>query len=69
METVTQKWTRLNNSGQCINHGEKYTFQDQAKNAFNKLSINILSNESEKKINRQARDFYKDKALAWALSL
>ena len=52
-----------------MNHGEKHAFQDQAKNAFNKLPINILSNESEKKFNRQARDFYKNKALASALWL
>ena len=70
MEVVTQKWTlRSNNSGQCIDHGEKHTFQDQAKSAFNKSPINILPNESEQSFNRQARDFYKDNALAWALSL
>ena len=42
MEIVTQKRTlRPNNSGPCVDHGEKLTFQDQAKNAFNELAINI----------------------------
>ena len=42
VEIVTQKTTLCsNNSGPCIDHGEINTFQDQAKNAFNKLSINI----------------------------
>ena len=48
VEIVTQKTTlRLNNSGPCVDHGEINTFQDQAKNAFNKLSINIRPNESK----------------------
>ena len=42
VEIVTKKRTlRLKNSGPCADHGEKYTFQDQAKNAFSKLSTNI----------------------------
>ena len=46
VKVVTQKRTlRLNNSGPCVDHGEKLTFQDQAKNTFNKLPINIRSNE------------------------
>ena len=48
MEIVTQKTTlRSNNSGPCVDQGEINTFQDQAKNAFNKLPINIRSNESK----------------------
>ena len=44
MEIVTQKTTlRSNKSEPCVDHGEKLTFQDQAKNAFNKLPINIRS--------------------------
>ena len=44
MEIVTQKRTlRSNKSEPCVDHGEKLTFQDQAKNAFNKLPINIRS--------------------------
>ena len=70
VEIVTQKRTlRSNNSGPCVDHGEKHTFQDQAKNAFNKLPFNIRSNESKIIFNRQAREFYKDKALARALLL
>ena len=67
VEIVTQKRTlRSNNSEPCVDHGEKHTFQDQAKNAFNKLSINIRSDESKIIFFRQARNFYKDKALARA---
>ena len=70
VEIVTQRRNlRWNNSGPCIDHGEKRTFQDQAKNAFNKLPINIRSNETKIIFNRQARDFYKDKVLFRALSL
>ena len=70
MEIVTQKRTlRSNNSGLCVDHSEKHTFQDQAKKAFNILPINIRSNESKIFFNSQARDFYKDKALDRALSL
>ena len=48
VEIVTQKTTlRSNNSGPCVDHGEINTFQDHAKNAFNKLPINIRSNESK----------------------
>ena len=48
VEIVTQKRTlRSNNSGPCVDHGEKHTFEDQAKNAFNKLTINIRSDESK----------------------
>ena len=44
-EIVTQKRTlRSNNSGPCVDHSEKHTFQDQAKSAFNKLPITIRSN-------------------------
>ena len=58
MEILTQERTlRSNNSGPCVDHGEKHTFQDQAKNAFNKLPINIRSYESKIIFNRQARDF------------
>ena len=47
VEIVTQKTTpRSNNSGPCVDHGEINTFQDQTKNAFKKLPINIRSNES-----------------------
>ena len=69
VEIVIQKkrTLRSNNSGPCVDHGEKHTFHDQAKNAFNKLPINIRSNESKIIFNRQAREFYKDKALARAL--
>ena len=70
MEIVTKKRTlRSNNSGPCVDHGEKHTFQDQTKNASNKLPINIRSNESKNVFNRQARHFYKGKALARALSI
>ena len=70
MEIVTQKRTlRSNNSGPFVDHGEKHTFQDQAKNAFNRLPFNIRSNESKIIFNRQAREFYKDNTLARALSL
>ena len=69
VEIMTQKRTpRSNNSGR-VDHGEKHIFQDQAKNAYNKLPINIRLNKSKIIFNRQARNFYKDKALAWALSL
>ena len=48
VEIVTQERTlHSNNSGSRVDHGEINTFQDQAKNAFNKLSINIRSNESK----------------------
>ena len=44
MEIVTQKRTlRSNKSEPCVDHGETLTFQDQPKNAFNKLPINIRS--------------------------
>ena len=47
VEIVTQKTTLCsNNSGPCVDHGEINTFQDQTKNAFKKLPINIRSNES-----------------------
>ena len=70
VEIVTQKRTlRSNNSGPYVDHGEKHTFQGQAKSAFNKLPIIIRSNESKTIFNSQARDFYKGKALARALSL
>ena len=70
MEIVTQKKIlHSNNSGPCIDHGERHTFQDQPKIAFNKLPINIRSNESKIIFNRQARDFYKVKTLARTLSL
>ena len=70
LEIVTLKRTlRSNNSGPCVDPVEKHTFQDQAKNAFNKLPFNIRSNESKIIFNRQAREFYKGKALARALSL
>ena len=70
VEIVTQKRTlRSNNSGPWLDHGKKYTFQDQAKNAFNNLPISIRLNESKICFNKQARGFYKDKALARALSL
>ena len=70
MEIVTQKRTlRSNKSGPCVNHGEKHKFQDQAKKGFNKVPINIRSNESKIIFNGQARAFYKDKALARALLL
>ena len=42
MEIVTKKRTLCsNNSGPCVDQGEKHTSQDQAKNAANKLPINI----------------------------
>ena len=42
MEIVKEKRTlRSNNSGPCVDHGGKHTLQDQAKNTFNKLPINI----------------------------
>ena len=42
VEIVTQERTlHSNNSGSRVDHGEINTFQDQAKNAFNKLPINI----------------------------
>ena len=70
MELVTQKRTlHSNNFGPCVDHREKHTFQDQAKNAFNKLPIKVQSNESKIIFPRQARYFYKDKALARTLSL
>ena len=70
VEIVTQERTlHSNNSGPCVDHSEKHTFQDQAKNAFNKLPFNIRSNESKIIFNWQAREFYKDKALARALLL
>ena len=70
VQIVTQKRTlRSSNSEPCVDHGEKHTFQEQAKNAFNKLPINIRSNESKIIFNRQARNFYKGKSLARALSL
>ena len=70
MESVTQKRTlRLNNSGSCVNYDENLTFQDQPKNAFDKLPNNVRSSESKIIFNRQARNFYKDKALARDLSL
>ena len=70
VDIVTQKRTpRSNNSGPYVDQSETHTFQDHAKNAFNKLPINIRSNESKKNFNRQARDFYKDKVLARSLSL
>ena len=65
----TKKTLRSINSGPCVDHGEKHTIQDQTKNAFNKLPINIRSNESKIIFNRQARDFYKVKTLARTLSL
>ena len=69
-EIVIQKRTlRSNNSGPCVDRGEKDLFQDQAKNDFNKLSINIRSNESKIIFKRQTRDFYKGKPLARALTL
>ena len=44
VEIVTQKGTlRSNNSGPCVDQGEKHTFQDQAKNTLIKLPINIRS--------------------------
>ena len=70
MEIVTQKGTlRSNDYGPLVDHDEKYIFQDQAKNAFDKLSVKNPSNENKIIFNRQARDFYKDKALAQAFSL
>ena len=70
VEIVTQKRTlRSNNSGPYVDQNETHTFQDQAKNAFNKLPINVRSNESKIIFNRQARDFYKGKVLAQSLSL
>ena len=58
VEIVTQKKTlRSNNSEPCIDHGEKHTFEDQAKNALYKLPINIRSNESKIIFFRQARNF------------
>ena len=69
VEIVTQKRTlHSNNVGQYVEYGEKHTFQDQAKNAFKELPINIRSSESKVVFNRQARRFYKVKALAWALT-
>ena len=47
VEIVTQKTTlRSNNSGPCVDHGEINRFQDQTKNTFKKLPINIRLNES-----------------------
>ena len=61
LEILTQKRTLpSNNSGPCVDHDDKHTFQDQAKSTFNKFLINIWSNESKIIINSQARDFYKD---------
>ena len=40
VEIVTQKRTLCsNNSGPCVDQGEKLKLQDQAKNAFKKYSI------------------------------
>ena len=48
VEIVTQKTTlRSNKAEPCVDHGERNTFQDQPKNAFKKLPINIRSNESK----------------------
>ena len=64
MEILTQERTlRSNNFGPCVDHGEKNTFQDQAKNTFYKLPINIRSYESKIIFNWQARDFVR----AWLL--
>ena len=64
VEILTQERTlRSNNFGPCVDHGEKNTFQDQAKNTFNKLPINIRSYESKIIFNWQARDFVR----AWLL--
>ena len=70
MEIVTQKKTLSSkNLELCVDHGEKHTFQDQAKKVFNKLPFNIRLNESEIIFNRQAGEFYKDKAYGRALLL
>ena len=70
VEVVTQKRTlRSNNLGPCVDLDEKHTFQDQAKNTSNKLPFSIRSHESKIIFNRQAREFYKDKALARDLLL
>ena len=64
MEIVTQKKIlHSNNSGPCIDHGERQTFQDQPKIAFNKLPINIRSNESKIIFNRPVRDFIRTRLL------
>ena len=60
---------RSSNSGPIIKHDEKNTFQAQANKVFNYLPINVRSCESKICFNKQARGFYKDKALARVLSL
>ena len=60
---------RSDNSGPCADHSEKHLYQDQAKKAFSKLSINIRSNENKIIFNRQAKDFCKDRVLTRALPL
>ena len=57
------------NVGPCVDHREKHTFQDRLKTLSTNCQLIFDSNERKIIFNRQGRDFYKHKALAWALSL
>ena len=59
---------RSQNSGPKIDYAEKHTFQDQSA-IFNDLPLNIRQSIDKNVFSREARGYYKDKALARALSL
>ena len=59
---------RSRNSGPKIDYAEKHTFQDQSA-IFNDLPLNTRQIIDKNVFSREARGFYKDKALARALSL
>ena len=71
LHTETVKYQRnlhSCNSGLKIDYAEKQTFQDQAA-IFNDLPLKVRQCNEKRNFNREARKFYKDKALSRALSL
>ena len=70
IETViNERITRSRNDGPKIKHGEKSSFQEQARIVFNDLPKCIREQENFNIYTSEARKFYKDKAIARCLSL